>query len=1708
MSNEEVLQVHAYNWEEKDKYGDDDHVAIRCWALDKNSKPHLIVFNTFPAFCHLELPYFVRNNPYVWRKTNVDAFMKMVAERLGGNAPDRYTFKEVKKTYYYRMERKTPMIHLCFKSLEAMRKCSYMFSNPLKTEDWGFIKCNIWENGISMIRKLLTVRKVKFCQWFSVVGVKVESELRVSTLETEYIGYWDTMEPIPQDVCKNWVTKPGMLALDIECYSDNPRAMPDKLAATHVAYMISCIYQKYRSPETRKRYGIVIGDCDVIPPEKLKNCKIITVTSEIELVTAFGDVILETDPEILIGYNILNFDYPYLDHRTKRTLNQWPRMGRIMDEIPYLNSKQWKSSAYGFQDLNTLEVSGRISIDLLPIVKRDYKLPKYDLNTVCKKFLGKTKHDVKVTDMFITYENSKYTRELMKDMDKSSPDYEKSLDMFTLAKRDMTKVMEYCIQDSELVIELMDKLNVWIGLVEMSNIVGVTIVQLFSNGQQMRCVSQLYDLAANSGYILDSRENPSLKFVGAYVHEPIPGLFENIICLDFASLYPSIIMAYNICYTTLVPTELMDIVPDDQCNVIEFDQEEPLIIKPEKEEEGEKEELEKEKKKKEEKKTVIRHYKFKFYKQKEGLLPKLVRNLVAERSAVRKQIEQNKEDISHLDKMDKLLTTEITLSIKEIEEKRADVKGEIAKQYYQLLIDMMDENVKAEKLEWLQKTKAERKENIDTKSLLNVVLDKRQLAIKVSANSFFGFLGVQDGGKMPLIEGAMSITAKGRELIGLVRKYLSDKYNALSVYGDTDCVRGHTPVFIRDKMGKVDYIQIKDLVELGPANGEKQYYDLKDKNIEVWTEKGWSKIIYLMRHKTTKQFYRVSTHTGIVDVSEDHSLLNEKAEEVTPTDVKVGMKLLHNDLPNIESVNTYLCVDKAWVWGFMMAEGTCGKYKCKTGNKSSWSISNQNQDFLKEAQRCMRKIEPDYDFVIYPCMKSSNVDKLTATGDDIVGLALKYHKLFYTERSDTVKQNIATNKGIRYKKIPQEIFTAPNYIKEAFLSGWYDGDGCKCEGKYTDEENITTTINKETTKEELGKKTIKDIQNYLKSKNINFSSNDKKGVLIQLVTGEIPRTFKTDPKPIEDGEDLEKRTSTDIREYLTSKKINFNVRSSKEKLIKIAKGEIQPPSRKSLNKKYIKNEKSEIKDGDDLKERTAKEIREYLKSKNIKFGSHDSKEKLIKISKGEIVEKKFEGFQGGYKLEWRSKRFDIKGQIGAAGLYYICTALGYKVSLYARTDKTDIYRLNLTMNKELNKDPNVIKTITPLGVMTEDVFDLETENHHFGAGVGRMIVHNSIMFSMPCIKEAKECDYWGNRLAEEISGIKPGCKDVDGVYYENGRAGLFPPPLSMEFEKAMRLLCFKKKKYAALLITKSGKFKEEEVFNEDGTSSKKLVILTKGIVLARRDNCKFLRDMYTDLLERILVRKGLDETFTVMATYLQKLLDGQVKIEDLLIIRELGANYKSDSFFMKVFSDNLKRAGKIVNPGDRLDFLIVAKENEKLLGNRMLLLEQYRQSQDEPSPERVDYNYYIEKVLMNPINQLMYVGFKADIDLMPHITYKPSNRHKPIGLDKMLKIIIKMIERKHNITILVNDVCKSYERIKKGETTTINELQDTINTNSGIIVKTSKKIVTERVSPKISFNIISKQENQPILPKISFNVISKQENQPLQHLPKIAFNIK
>ena len=287
---------------------------------------------------------------------------------------------------------------------------------------------------------------------------------------------------------------------------------------------------------------------------------------------------------------------------------------------------------------------------------------------------------------------------------------------------------------------------------------------------------------------------------------------------------------------------------------------------------------------------------------------------------------------------------------------------------------------------------------------------------------------------------------------------------------------------------------------------------------------------------------------------------------------------------------------------------------------------------------------------------------------------------------------------------------------------------------------------------------------------------------------------------------------------------------------------------------------------------------------------------------------------------------------------------------------------------------------------------------------------------------------------------------------------LFPPPLKIEFEKAMKMCCIKKKKYAALYIDKNGEFMREK--KKDGSLGD-YKILKRGIIVARRDTAKIVHKTYNKLLMMVLKEEPIVKSFNLIIDVLDDLLNNRLDPrKDLSIIRQYSGSYKAENFMMKVFGDELIRQGKPVNPSDRLEYVIVKTDAEKNmdkkerdalnLGMKFRLIEMYEESQrsvgytseaheetqhdialheglifdhpddplkipDESSavypPEDIDYEYYIGHVLMNPIDQLFSIGYMKQLEKIKHIGYTPKNKaSKPISISEPIKMIAKMIE--------------------------------------------------------------------------------------------------
>jgi len=801
---EETVTVQAYDWQVRRREGDNDGSGIHAWCLNTKSESCLIRVPDFPVFCLLELPLYTGNRVNKWNKSLASEVYFKLRRVLKDDAPVNANFSYKKKLYYFRgrtfrdsedldengnpktkikNEDQFPMLLLVFKTIDAQRHCLNLLKKPFIVEEVNErigLNLSLWETDISIVRKMLTLRNTEYAQWFQVNAKQADDMNRISTIDNEYIvSNWKSLVPLPPEVTKTWSTSPKILVFDIETYSHNHKAFPNKYDVRHVAFNISVLTQRVGKPETRKRYNIVLGDCYTI-----KGATTIRVNNEVELIDEFCKVIVDYDPEVLSGYNIFGFDNPYLDARLKWYGKNWPSMGRIIGEQTTMRSFSWGSSGYGANDINYLLMNGRITVDMLPVIRRQFKLNKYDLNTVSNEFLKRGKHDVSAPYMFETHEKmsvatavlnfcSEYNEPLSKtreyepsrpsickiddsvllheislyrkkQKDLTEEEFDKCfryipyiwrgshwhrpvfkenftdecilgiLRYYDEVKIRMTKVCEYCIEDSALVLDIFEKKNQWITFIEMSSTMGVSVMELFTRGQQVRGLSQLYNAASVLGFVLDKRIIDKLDWTGGLVQPPIVGLHEDVMCWDFNSLYPNLIRRYNMCYTTLVREEYDHLIPDELCHVFEWDEDVEIT----KEDDDGDEVVEG---------VKTEHHRFKFVKKeiREGILPKLCAHFINERNRVRKVL-------------------------------------------------MKDPNNKND-------------------PVIMSVLQQRQLALKVSANSIFGMTGAQNGGKRPIPEVAMCITYAGRYNIMKAANYVEEKYGGRLIYGDTDSIMMQLP---------------------------------------------------------------------------------------------------------------------------------------------------------------------------------------------------------------------------------------------------------------------------------------------------------------------------------------------------------------------------------------------------------------------------------------------------------------------------------------------------------------------------------------------------------------------------------------------------------------------------------------------------------------------------------------------------------------------------------------------------------------------------------------------------------------------------------------------------------------------------------------------------------------------------------------------------
>jgi DNA polymerase elongation subunit (family B) len=327
-----------------------------------------------------------------------------------------------------------------------------------------------------------------------------------------------------------------------------------------------------------------------------------------------------------------------------------------------------------------------------------------------------------------------------------------------------------------------------------------------------------------------------------------------------------------------------------------------------------------------------------------------------------------------------------------------------------------------------------KKEIIEHKALANLY-DKKQLPLKILANSWFGSYGAPYIFNWGDTDSAEETTCRGRQYLRLMVRHFTEKHGFRALVGDS--VTYDTPVYVRYSDGTLDIKPICDLFNEITIDVDGQQRDFSIKTYEILTRNGWKDIKYVYRHKTDKKMFDIRTKDRHVRVTEDHSIFSNGVK-VLPSKLKVGDVIDVYEIPEFNNNNNYeMSTDKAWLLGFFVGDGSStysnrkqkyksrktGKIHYNNGKRSEWTLNNLNLELLNKA-KIILKNEFGVDALIKDYLVSSHTNKLKTHNAE---LSIWFSNECYT--------------SYRQKKVPSCVLNSTNEIKKAFLDGFICADG-------------------------------------------------------------------------------------------------------------------------------------------------------------------------------------------------------------------------------------------------------------------------------------------------------------------------------------------------------------------------------------------------------------------------------------------------------------------------------------------------------------------------------------------------------------------------------------------------------------------------------------------------------------------------------------------
>ena len=490
----------------------------------------VILVEDFPNFVYLEMPSSLFKP---MRESITRFFEENDIELTSGE----WTIKKFPKYFFY-SKTTYPFLIIFYHNpnacLETIKKISQGFEKLLFKETKQKIKFKVktFFDSFSLSQKFSAITKLNPGHW-----IRIKEKLKIIELDewqVEKISYKELSKENPPST--EIYPKIKIACLDFEVYSSRKNKFPDPWEPLDEIYLASLVVGTIGVAGSKKGYLLTSKSLPfktISDSSEEGESEIIYAKDELDLLKKLERLIDDLDLDFLMTFNGSSFDFPYWKARIDSGGEKLGNFGRIPIKNPMFKDIDWSSSAHKARSQKTLIIPGVSVIDLYTILRRDTFHPIYTLDYLSEQILGSDakKDHLPAEEQFRIYR-------------------EGTLD-------EWHKLLHYSLRDSFAPVKMVEKLKTINNLFAMAAIIGINIEDVYIRGQQYRLENRIFQHLIENNVALDPPPVKNFsKFKGAIVQEPVIGLFTNVAVIDFASLYPTTIIAFNISHDTFVGTNL------------------------------------------------------------------------------------------------------------------------------------------------------------------------------------------------------------------------------------------------------------------------------------------------------------------------------------------------------------------------------------------------------------------------------------------------------------------------------------------------------------------------------------------------------------------------------------------------------------------------------------------------------------------------------------------------------------------------------------------------------------------------------------------------------------------------------------------------------------------------------------------------------------------------------------------------------------------------------------------------------------------------------------------------------------------------------------------------------------------------------------------------------------------------------------------------